>query len=117
MEGLSLPASLSPLLASACFRSTCSPHDLRVGYCWVEHMPESAQHGLAVFVSDARRNGLVERCDLRIAFRPVDGLGKLLDDKLLDHVIESALVRGLPLQSVGDRCHLPVLRKDHLRVF
>jgi len=59
----------------------------------VEHTPESAQHGLAVFFSDASRNGLVERRDIRIAFRPLDGLGKLLDDKMLDHVIESALVR------------------------
>src|SRR5262245_45443269 len=49
VQGLCLPASLSPLLASACFRGPCRPQAFRVRDGWVENTPESAQHSLAVF--------------------------------------------------------------------
>jgi len=83
----------------------------------VENTPDRAQHGLAVFFADASRHGLVESGEIWTAFRPLDGLGKLLYDKMLDHVVAGALVRCLPLQLVWDLGHLPVLRKRYLHYF
>src|SRR5437867_1103811 len=47
----------------------------------------------------------------------MDGVGKLLEDKRMDHVVYGALVRGLLLQLCWDRVPLPVRRERHLRDF
>ena len=70
------------------FRSLL-PRAFRVGDCGVENTPDSVQHGLSVFFSYASRNGLVERCEIWTDFSPLDGLCKLLYDKMMDHVIEA----------------------------
>ena len=52
-----------------------------------------AEHGLSVFFPYSRRNGIVDRHEIWTAFRPVDGLFKLLADKMLDDVVYGPLVR------------------------
>jgi len=83
----------------------------------VESPLEMAQHGLVVCCAYASRNGLVDSGESGTAFRPLDGVGKLLEDKCMDPVVYGALVRDLLLQLCWDRGPLPVRSKRHLRCF